>query len=112
MAAIYTPACQGTERGHQATGTARLPGEEGPKLEACNEGKGAEQHSSIDRGVMLAGQLTTPHAVIVQADGHEVTVWQLEAADHPKCANTPRYDGSIQTTGVDLTEGANTRVCT
>lgn len=61
---------------------------------------------------MLTGQLTTPHAVIVQADGHEVAVRQLEAADHPQRADTPRYDRPIQTTGVDLAGGANTRAHT
>lgn len=47
----------------------------------------------------------------MQTDGHEVTIRQLEPAGHSKCANIPRQDSPIQTTGVDLAEGSNTLVC-
>ena len=47
----------------------------------------------------------------MQADGHEVTVWQLEPAGHSQCADIPCQDRPVQATGVDLTEGWNIHVC-
>lgn len=114
MTAIYPPACQGMERGEPSYWDGMVAGEEESKLETCTLKGRAQSRAASGHSAHWSAtwKLTTPYAVIVQANGHEAIVWQPELADHSKGADIPRQDCPIQTTGVDLTVGgSNTHVC-
>lgn len=77
MAAIYTPACQGMERDEPSYWDSMVVGRGGIKAgNRDSEGKGARASAASGHHAHWpkTWKLTTPYAVVVQADGQEVTV--------------------------------------